>query len=64
LGDTSTIHQHASHHACPVFGGKIGAIDSKAAEAFTYGATELIAIEAYLMERARCMALETPAIRP
>jgi hypothetical protein len=64
LGDTSTIHQHAYHHARPVFGGKIGAIDSKAAKAFTYGGTELIAIKAYLTERARGMALETPAIRP
>jgi len=34
------------------------------AEAFTYGASEFIAIEAYLMERARGMEVETPAIRP
>jgi sulfur-oxidizing protein SoxA len=34
------------------------------AEPFTYGSAEFIAIEAYLMERARGMALETPAIRP
>ena len=34
------------------------------AEPFAYGSPEFIAIEAYLMERARGMALETPAIRP
>jgi sulfur-oxidizing protein SoxA len=34
------------------------------AEPFAYGSAEFIAIEAYLMERARGMALETPAIRP
>jgi sulfur-oxidizing protein SoxA len=34
------------------------------AEPFAYGSSEFIAIEAYLMERARGMALETPAIRP
>jgi sulfur-oxidizing protein SoxA len=34
------------------------------AEAFTYGSSEFIAIEAYLMERARGMEVETPAIRP
>jgi hypothetical protein len=64
LGEASTIHRHASHHACSVFGGRIGAFASKAAEAFAYGATEFIAIQAFLMERARGMALETPAIRP
>lgn len=34
------------------------------AEPFAYGSAEFIAIEAYLMERARGMVLETPAIRP
>ncbi len=34
------------------------------AEPFAYGSPEFIAIEAYLMQRARGMALETPAIRP
>jgi sulfur-oxidizing protein SoxA len=34
------------------------------AEPFAYGSPEFIAIEAYLMDRARGMALETPAIRP
>jgi sulfur-oxidizing protein SoxA len=34
------------------------------AEPFAYGSAEFIAIEAYLMERARGMAVETPAIRP
>jgi sulfur-oxidizing protein SoxA len=31
---------------------------------FAYGSPEFIAIEAYLMERARGMEVETPAIRP
>lgn len=34
------------------------------AEPFAYGSTEFIAIEAYLMERARGLALETPGVRP
>ena len=34
------------------------------AEPFAYGSAEFIAIEAYLMERARGMEVETPAIRP
>jgi sulfur-oxidizing protein SoxA len=34
------------------------------AEPFAYGSPEFIAIEAYLMERARGMEVETPAIRP
>jgi sulfur-oxidizing protein SoxA len=34
------------------------------AEPFAYGSPEFIAIEAFLMERARGMELETPAIRP
>ena len=34
------------------------------AEPFAYGSAEFIAIEAYLMERARGMHVETPAIRP
>jgi sulfur-oxidizing protein SoxA len=34
------------------------------AEPFLYGSAEFIAIEAYLMERARGMTLETPGVRP
>jgi sulfur-oxidizing protein SoxA len=34
------------------------------ADPFAYGSPEFIAIEAYLMERARGMEIETPAIRP
>jgi sulfur-oxidizing protein SoxA len=34
------------------------------AEPFAFGSDEFIAIEAYLMERARGMVIETPAIRP
>jgi len=34
------------------------------AEPFAYGSAEFIAIEAYLMQRARGMEVETPAIRP
>ena len=34
------------------------------AEPFAYGSPEFIAIEAYLMERARGMEVESPAIRP
>ncbi|MCA3322193.1 MAG: sulfur oxidation c-type cytochrome SoxA [Roseomonas sp.] len=34
------------------------------AEPFAYGSAEFMAIEAYLMGRARGMVLETPAIRP
>jgi sulfur-oxidizing protein SoxA len=34
------------------------------AEPFAYGSAEFIAIEAYLMERARGMVLETPGVRP
>jgi sulfur-oxidizing protein SoxA len=41
-----------------------GCMTGVRAEPFTYGSAEFIAIEAYLMERARGMALETPAIRP
>ena len=41
-----------------------GCMTGVRAEPFKYGATEFIAIEAYLMERARGMVLETPAIRP
>jgi sulfur-oxidizing protein SoxA len=41
-----------------------GCMTGVRAEPFAYGSAELIAIEAYLMERARGMALETPAIRP
>ena len=41
-----------------------GCMTGVRADPFAYGAAEFIAIEAYLMERARGMALETPAIRP
>jgi sulfur-oxidizing protein SoxA len=34
------------------------------AEAYNYGAPEAVALELYLMERARGMAIETPAVRP
>lgn len=34
------------------------------AEAYPYGAAELVALEAYLMARARGMPMETPAVRP
>lgn len=34
------------------------------AEPFDYGAPEAVAIELYLMERARGMPIETPAVRP
>jgi sulfur-oxidizing protein SoxA len=41
-----------------------GCMTGVRAEPFAYGSAEFIAIEAYLMERARGMALETPAVRP
>lgn len=34
------------------------------AEAFPYGAPELVELELYLMERARGLPMETPAVRP
>jgi len=34
------------------------------AKPFGYGSEEFIAIEAFLMERARGMVIESPAIRP
>jgi L-cysteine S-thiosulfotransferase len=34
------------------------------AEPYEYGAPEAVAMELYLMERARGMAIETPAVRP
>jgi L-cysteine S-thiosulfotransferase len=34
------------------------------AEPYEYGAPETVALELYLMERARGMAIETPAVRP
>jgi sulfur-oxidizing protein SoxA len=34
------------------------------AEPFSYGSTEFIALELYLMDRAKGMAVETPAVRP
>jgi L-cysteine S-thiosulfotransferase len=34
------------------------------AEPFEYGALEAVALELYLMERARGIAIETPAVRP
>lgn len=41
-----------------------GCMTGVRAESFAYGSAEFIAIEAYLMQRARGMTLETPAIRP
>ncbi len=41
-----------------------GCMTGVRAEPFAYGSAEFIAIEAFLIERARGMALETPAIRP
>lgn len=41
-----------------------GCMTGVRAEPFAYGSAEFIAIEAYLMERARGMEVETPAIRP
>ena len=34
------------------------------AEPYEYGAPETVALELYLMERARGMVIETPAVRP
>jgi L-cysteine S-thiosulfotransferase len=34
------------------------------AEPYDYGAPKIVALELYLMERARGMAIETPAVRP
>ena len=34
------------------------------AEPYEYGASENVALELYLMWRARGMAVETPAVRP
>jgi sulfur-oxidizing protein SoxA len=34
------------------------------AEPFSYGSPEFIALELYLMDRAKGMAVETPAVRP
>jgi len=34
------------------------------AEPYEYGAPENVALELYLMERARGMVIETPAVRP
>jgi len=41
-----------------------GCMNGVRAEPFAYGSAEFIAIEAYLMQRARGMVVETPAIRP
>ncbi|MEY4845043.1 MAG: sulfur oxidizing protein SoxA, partial [Pseudomonadota bacterium] len=41
-----------------------GCMTGVRAEPFLYGSAEFIAIEAYLMERARGMTLETPGVRP
>jgi sulfur-oxidizing protein SoxA len=41
-----------------------GCMTGVRAEPFAYGSAEFIAIEAYLMERSRGMALETPGVRP
>lgn len=34
------------------------------AQAYDYGAPELVALELYLASRARGMTMETPAVRP
>jgi sulfur-oxidizing protein SoxA len=34
------------------------------AQAYDYGAPELVALELYLMSRARGVKMETPAVRP
>ena len=34
------------------------------AEPFDYGAPQAVALELYLMERARGMPMDTPAVRP
>ena len=34
------------------------------AEPFSYGSPEFIALELYLMDRAKGMTFETPAVRP
>jgi len=34
------------------------------AEPYEYGAPDAVALELYLMERARGMTIETPAVRP
>ena len=39
-------------------------ISGMRAEAYDYGAQELVDLEYYLMWRARGMKLETPAVRP
>lgn len=41
-----------------------GCLTGVRAEPFAYGDPEYIALEAFLMERARGMAIETPAVRP
>jgi sulfur-oxidizing protein SoxA len=41
-----------------------GCMTGVRAEPFDYGAAELIAIEAWLAERAAGMAVETPGVRP
>jgi len=41
-----------------------GCISGIRAQAYDYGAPELVALELYLMSRARGMPIETPAVRP
>jgi sulfur-oxidizing protein SoxA len=41
-----------------------GCLTGVRAEPFAYGADEYIALEAFLMERARGMEIETPGVRP
>jgi L-cysteine S-thiosulfotransferase len=41
-----------------------GCISGIRAQAYDYGAPELVELELYLMSRARGMAIETPAVRP
>ena len=41
-----------------------GCITGIRAQAYDYGAPELVELELYLMSRARGMPIETPAVRP
>ncbi len=41
-----------------------GCMSGVRAEPYAYGAVEMVELELYLMERARGMPLETPAVRP
>ena len=41
-----------------------GCLTGVRAEPFAYGAPEYVALEAFLMDRARGMEMETPGVRP